>query len=73
VKELEQKLQEADAKLLEKVSLYLPLFMEFSLSKLEKISHEEEKLEINGQWTCYYTSHLNVKIEQLFTLRYIAG
>jgi hypothetical protein len=49
VKELEQKLQEADAKLLEKVSLYLPLFMEFSLSKLEKISHEEVKLEINGQ------------------------
>jgi hypothetical protein len=43
VKELEQKLQEADAKLLEKVSLYLPLFMEFSLFKLEKISQEEEK------------------------------
>ena len=73
VKELEQKLQEADAKLLEKVSLYPSLSIEFSFSKPGKISHEKVKLEIKGQWTCYYTSHLNVKIKQLLTLRYIAG
>lgn len=73
MKELEQKLHEADAKLLEEVSLYPSLSIEFSFSKLGKISHEKVKLEINGQWTCYHARHLNVKIEQLFTLRYIAG